>query len=105
MRMRVNGDHIRLAETVDARRKDLSIFNHVERLNKHPYLFINSLRVLAKGKGMGFTIDDEWKPNEPRQNYRLEAIMNAEDITKDEYDMLVLRKQRGETTVEENAQV
>jgi hypothetical protein len=53
---------------------------------------------------MGFTNDDECKPNEPRQNYRLEAIMNATDITKDEYDMIARRKRRGETTVEENAQ-
>jgi hypothetical protein len=104
MRMLVSGDHMRLAETVDTRRKNISVFNHVERLNKHPCLFINYLRVLAKGKGMGFTIDDEGKPNEPRKNYRLEAIMQAKDLTKEEYKEIGMRKKRGETTVEENVQ-
>jgi hypothetical protein len=104
MRMVVSGDHMRLADTVDVRRKDISVFNHVERLNKHPCLFINYLRVLAKGKGMGFTIDDEGKPNEPRKNYRLEAILQAKDITKQEYKEIATRKKRGETTLEENVQ-
>jgi hypothetical protein len=37
-------------------RKNISIHNEVERLNKHPSLFINYLRVLAEGKGIKFQI-------------------------------------------------
>jgi len=40
----------------NTRRKTISVFNTVEKLNKHPSLYINYLRVLAVGKGMNFTI-------------------------------------------------
>ena len=48
---------MRVAENeANAKRKSISVFNTVERLNKHPSLFINYLRVLASAKGMTFTI-------------------------------------------------
>ena len=37
-------------------RKSISIYNTVERLNKHPKLFINYLRVLAEAKGIKFEV-------------------------------------------------
>ena len=40
----------------NTRRKTMSVFNTGEKLNKHPSLYINYLRVLAVGKGMNFTI-------------------------------------------------
>ena len=41
MRMILEGSQLRLAESVDARRKNISMFNQVERLNKQPHSFIN----------------------------------------------------------------
>ena len=37
-------------------RKSISIYNTVERLNKHPKLFINYLRRLAEAKGIKFEV-------------------------------------------------
>ncbi len=36
--------------------KSISIYNTVEQLNKHPKLFINYLRRLAKAKGIKFEV-------------------------------------------------
>ncbi|MFM7987924.1 MAG: hypothetical protein ACKPKO_52285, partial [Candidatus Fonsibacter sp.] len=48
---------MRVAENeVNSKRKHISVFNTVERLNKHPSVFINYLRVLANAKGMTFNI-------------------------------------------------
>ncbi|MFM7985192.1 MAG: hypothetical protein ACKPKO_38330, partial [Candidatus Fonsibacter sp.] len=48
MRIAENGAH--------SKRKSISVFNTVERLHKHPSVFINYLRVLANAKGMTFNI-------------------------------------------------
>ena len=56
MEFEVNGDDITLTER-DTKRKTISLYNTVEKLNKHPTVFINYLRVLAQGKGCGFEID------------------------------------------------
>jgi hypothetical protein len=61
-RFAVTGNLLRLEECVDTRRKNISVFNTVERLNKNPSLFINYLRVLAEAKGIGFVIDQEAAP-------------------------------------------
>jgi hypothetical protein len=92
---------------VDTQRKNISVFNHVERLNKDPRLFLNYLRLLASNKGWGFTVDEEVPEGAgkaERTNYRLQAIMQAKDITSDEYDELCGRKKVGKTTTEENFQ-
>ncbi|MFM7980809.1 MAG: hypothetical protein ACKPKO_15965, partial [Candidatus Fonsibacter sp.] len=48
---------MRVAENdANAKRKSISVFNTVERLNKHPSVFINYLSVLANAKGMTFNI-------------------------------------------------
>ncbi|MFM7985313.1 MAG: hypothetical protein ACKPKO_38945, partial [Candidatus Fonsibacter sp.] len=48
---------MRVAENeANSKRKSISAFNTVERLNKHPSVFINYLRVLANAKGMTFNI-------------------------------------------------
>ena len=48
---------MRVAENeANAKRNIISVFNTVERLNKHPSVFINYLRVLANAKGMTFNI-------------------------------------------------
>jgi hypothetical protein len=107
----ITGSTLRLAESADTRRKNISVFNHVERLNKHPSMFINYLRLLATNKGMGFTIDQgtqegtETKAKEPRVNYRLQSILQAKDITREECDVLSTKKKMGKTTTEENFQV
>ena len=51
--------------TLSKQRKNISIYSEVERLNKHPSIFINYLKVLAESKGIKFQIqkppDDEGK--------------------------------------------
>ena len=55
---------MRVAENdANSKRKSISVFNTVERLNKHPSVFINYLRVLASAKGKAFTI--QYPPEEP----------------------------------------
>jgi hypothetical protein len=61
---------------------------------------------------MAFNID-EGEPDETitpktkdaRTNYKLEYLLNAPDITNDEYDELSVRKKQGKTTTEENFKV
>ncbi|MFM7986797.1 MAG: hypothetical protein ACKPKO_46535, partial [Candidatus Fonsibacter sp.] len=48
---------MRVAENgAESKRNSISVFNTVERLNNHPSVFINYLRVLANAKGMTFNI-------------------------------------------------
>ena len=105
-RFTVTNGLLRLSESVDVRRKNISVFNQVERLNKHPSLFINYFRVLATSKGMGFTVDEEvvesTSAKEPRTNYRLQSILQAPTITQTEYQEIDARKKQGKTTTEEN---
>ena len=102
---------LRLSENVDTRRKNISVFNQVERLNKNPVLFINYLRILAANKGMGFTIDqevverEEARAKDPRTNYKLQSILQAPEITHAEYEELSTLKKQGNTTTEENFKV
>ena len=89
-------------------RKNISVFNEVERLNKHPSRFVNYLKQLARSKGISFDIDEE--PYETDEelppakdattNYRLEAIRDAPNITAPEYEELVSRNNMGQTTTE-----
>jgi hypothetical protein len=105
MKFEITGSMLRLSQSVDTRRKNISVFNTVEQLNKHPSLFINYLRVLATEKGMGFTIqqekeEDTWRG--PKVNYRLNAILAAQDIPAEEYRGMETRKKMGRTTTDEN---
>jgi len=104
------GEYLTLVEDNDRnrRRKMISVYNTVEKLNKNPCLFINHLRRLSEGKGMGFQItekpsnDGEAGPKTKQKDYKLAAIMEAPDIDHDEYEDLSAKKKHGKTTVEEN---
>ena len=92
-------------------RKSISIYNTVERLNKHPSVFINYLRVLAEGKGIKFQIqsppeEQKGAPNKKKtkKQAKVEEIMTAKDLTDDEYEELSLKKKMGKTTTKENLQ-
>jgi hypothetical protein len=96
----------------NSRRKQISVFNTVEKLNKHQSLYINYLRVLAIGKGMKFTIqgapakeegEGSEGANRPK-NYKITAIMEAKDLTPEEYEEIANRKKAGKTTTQENFQ-
>ena len=92
-------------------RKSISVYNTVERLNKHPSVFINYLRVLAEGKGIKFQIQSppeeqkgQPKKKKTKKQAKVEEIMTAKDLTDDEYEELSLKKKMGKTTTEENLQ-
>jgi hypothetical protein len=87
------------------RRKNMTVFNTTEKLNKHPSVSLNYLRVLVEGKGMKWqAADEEAPPKPPQTNYRLTAIMNALDIDNDVFEDIGLRKKMGKTTTDENFQ-
>ena len=81
-------------------RKNISVCSDVERLNKHPGLFANYLKQLARSKDISFDIDEE--PYETDEelpptkdattNYNIEGIQDAPNITAPEYEELVSRK-------------
>ena len=87
------------------------MFNEVERLNKHPSLFVNYRKQLARSKGISANLDEA--PHEKAEstakgattNYRLEAIQKAPNITDTEYEELVTQKKPGQTTTEDNFKV
>jgi len=98
-------------------------FNTVERLNKHPSVFINYLRVLANAKGMTFNIqhppaptpteeenatDDQAAAAPQKKKTKVESrassIVSAKDLSEEEYDEISQRKRIGKTTTDENLQ-
>jgi hypothetical protein len=94
-----------LLEPHDQKRKQISVYNTVEELNKNPAIYLNYLRVLAEEKGYEFNIDPvpEKLPNRPKAaNPKLIGILNAKDLTDSEYDELSEKKSQGKTTTEEN---
>ena len=60
-------------------RKSISIYNTVERLNKHPSLFINYLRRLAEAKGIKFEVQakPEGKTTTKRKTKRTRCSAGA----------------------------
>ena len=63
---------MRVAENeANSKRKSISVFNTVERLNKHPSVFINYLRVLANAKGMTFNIQHPPHPQKKSLRRRI----------------------------------
>ncbi|MFM7980836.1 MAG: hypothetical protein ACKPKO_16115, partial [Candidatus Fonsibacter sp.] len=57
---------MRVAENeANAKRKSISVYITVKRLNTHPSVFINYLRALASAKGMTFTI--QYPPPPPAE--------------------------------------
>ena len=120
----IEDGRMRVAENeANAKRKSISVFNTVERLNKHPSVFINYLRVLASAKGMTFTI--QYPPSHPQKNlrrrirqqrrrqperkktkveHRASSIVGAKDLSQEEYDEISKRKKMGKTTTDENLQ-
>ncbi|MFM7978407.1 MAG: hypothetical protein ACKPKO_03745, partial [Candidatus Fonsibacter sp.] len=53
----IKDGRMRIAENeANAKCKSISVFNTIDHLNKHPSVFINYLRVLARARGMTFTI-------------------------------------------------
>jgi hypothetical protein len=101
--------YLEIDKGMHTRRKTVSIYNIVERLNKHPSLFINYFKKLCISKGMDFQI--QAKPAEQKtkktktKNYKIDAILQAKDLTNDEFDELSEKKKAGKTTTEQNYQV
>ena len=88
-------------------RKSISIYNEVERLNKHPKLFINYLRRLAEAKGIKFEVQAKTEgttttKKKTKANVKVEQILKAKDLSPEEYERLRLRKKVGKTTTQEN---
>ena len=108
----VEDGELRLEEsTLSKQRKNISVYNTVETLNKHPSIFINYLRVLATAKGIKFQIQavpeekGQAKKKKTKKNVKIEQILTAKDLTLEEYEELSLKKKMGKTTTQENLQV
>jgi len=91
-------------------RKSISIYNTVERLNKHPSLFINYLKVLAEAKGIKFEVQakpegKEGQKKKTKMTAKVDRILDARDLEPEEYDELRRKKKLGKTTTKENAEV
>ncbi|MFM7980641.1 MAG: hypothetical protein ACKPKO_15110 [Candidatus Fonsibacter sp.] len=93
----------------------------MERLNKHPSVFINYLRALANAKGMTFNIQHPPAPTEEdtatedqaaaapqkkktKVESRASSIVSAMDLTQEEYEEISHRKKIGRTTTDDNLQ-
>ena len=106
----INGNYLELADNErNQRRKMISIYNTVEKLNKHSSIFINYLRVLATAKGMGFEIQGLEENDKPTiakpTNYKVSAVLEAPEINSDEFEDLSAKKKQGKTTTEQNFKV
>jgi hypothetical protein len=93
------------------RRKTVSIYNTVERLNKHPSLFMNYLKKLCVAKGMDWEVQEKPADANAKQkktktkNYKVAAIMEAADLTHEQFEELSELKKAGKTTTEQNYQI
>ena len=109
----VEDGELRVEEsTLSKQRKNISVYNTVETLNKHPSIFINYLRVLAGLKGIKFQIQavpeeqkGQPKKKKTKKNAKIEQILTARDLTYEEFEELSLKKRAGKTTTQENLQV
>ena len=88
--------------TLSKQRKNISVYNTVETLNKHPSIFINYLRVLAGLKGIKFQIQavpeeqkGQPKKSKTKKNAKIEQILTAKDLTYEEFEELSLKKRAG----------
>jgi len=109
LRFVVDGSQLTLEESSrNERRKMISVFNATEKLNKHPSVYINYLKVLAMGKGMTFEVQEDVSEEKAakaeRKNYKVSAILEAKDLEPDAYEEIGTRKKMGKTTTEENYQ-
>ena len=99
-------EKIEFRDTTDRIRMNNSIYNTVEKLNKHPSIYISYLQILACNKGYKFVIDekDERKkpPKEQTQNYKVEMLLNADDIDDAKYNILLEKRRKQQTTFSEN---
>ena len=102
----IEDGRMRVAENeANSKRKSISVFNTVERLNKHPSVFINYLRVVAIAKSM--TCNIQYPPTEeepatedqaaaPQKKTKVESrassIAGAKDLTQEEYEEIFQRK-------------
>ena len=110
----VHGHDLTVSESEqNRRRKTISVWNTAETLNKHSSVFINYLKMLLAAKGITFQIDandeedgDEEQPKKKakKKNYKLSAMLEAKDLTADEYEEIAMRKKQGKTTTAENYQ-
>ena len=89
--------------TLSKQRKNISVYNTVETLNKHPGIFINYLRALAGLKGIKFQIQavpEEQKglpkTKKTKKNAKIEQVLTARDLTYEEFEDLSLKKAGGE---------
>ena len=53
-----------MSEGVNERRKIISVFSTVERLNQHQTAYLNYLKLLVASKGMLLTVDKESLPED-----------------------------------------
>ena len=113
-RVLVDDGELRVEETtLSKQRKNVSVYNTVETLNKHPSIFINYLRVLAGLKGIKFQIQavpeeqkgQPKKKKKTKKNAQIEQILTAKDLAYKELEELSFKKRAGKTTTQENLQV
>ena len=99
-----------MSEGVNERRKIISVFSTVERLNKHRTAYLNYLKLLVESKGMLLTVDKGSLPEDSAYNSsrdrekdsKMESILHAQNITDIEYKQIDKLKSKGQATTEEN---
>ena len=82
-------------------------------MNKQSNFFINYFKRLAAGKGIKFEIQavpeeqkgQTQKKKKTKKNLKAEQIMEAKDLTYEEFEELSMKKKAGNTTTEENLRV
>ena len=107
----VEDSKLTMSEGIYQRWTIISVSNTVERLNKHPTLYLNYLKLLVESKGMRFTVDKEplatdctnTSTRDREKNYKLQSILHARNIAELEFEEIGRRKKKGQTTTEENA--
>ena len=110
----VEDGELRVVEsTLSKQRKNISVYNTVETLSKHPSIFINYLGVLAGLKGIKFQIQavpeeqkgQPKKKKKTKKNAKIEQMLTAKGFTCEEFEKLSFKKRVGKTTTQENWQV
>ena len=91
------------SQTYEAR-KNISIYNKMEVLNTNKNIYITYLNILMTSKGYKFKIEEETDEPIRRKkvlNHKLNLVLTANDISVEQYKILLNKQTAQQTTTEE----
>ena len=85
------------------------VFNKIENLYKTDYYFLGQLKQIVESKGHEFILDaSPYKPvvnKSDDSDEKVDGLLLVEDITNNEYDMLIHKQSESQATAEDKMKI